>query len=267
MISTAPTEWIVTCPLAFGRQALAPADTTIGNSKTFECDAGCAAELVGCATELKVIALKAIKPAAQDTGNVAFMNISIDLACGFREVAPDDAMPPPLSTATSTQHLLPGGQPKTSIAWVTHAPSLHRSAWQSVRVRFAGKSALARLRSARGASPRAPRCRQASFSDRAMRASFFGSQNKRSTVRLMAPAFSSEAIAALTFGRLAPRSCDSSLWEKPSSSGMRLPGGAVREPIADKMNRASRTFNGSRATDSNCVVICLIRPHKNITTQ
>jgi hypothetical protein len=76
MISTAPTEWIVTRPLAFGRQALAPADTTIGNSKTFECDAGCAAEFAGCATELKVVALKAIKTAAQDTGNVICIVIS-----------------------------------------------------------------------------------------------------------------------------------------------------------------------------------------------
>jgi len=66
MISTAPMEWIVTRPLAFGRQALAPADTTIGNSKTFEFGAG-------CATELKVVALKAIKAVAQDIGNVAVM--------------------------------------------------------------------------------------------------------------------------------------------------------------------------------------------------
>jgi len=73
MISTDPMEWIVTRPLAFGRQALAPADTTIGNSKTFESDAGCAAEFAGCATELKVVALKAIKTAAQDTGNVIFI--------------------------------------------------------------------------------------------------------------------------------------------------------------------------------------------------
>jgi hypothetical protein len=79
MISTGPIEWIVTRPLAFGRQALAPADTTIGNSKIFESDAG-------CATEFDVTALKAIKPAAQDIRNVAFMCISFDLACGFREV-------------------------------------------------------------------------------------------------------------------------------------------------------------------------------------
>src|SRR6266849_1072466 len=85
MISTAPMEWIVTRPLAFGRQALAPADTTIGNSKTLESRVCCATEFAGCATEFKVVALKAIKPAAQDIENVVFICISFDLACGFRE--------------------------------------------------------------------------------------------------------------------------------------------------------------------------------------
>jgi hypothetical protein len=76
MISTAPTEWIVTRPLALGRQALAPADTAIVNSKTFESDAGCAAEFAGCATAFKVAVLKTIKPAAHDIGNVVFIVIS-----------------------------------------------------------------------------------------------------------------------------------------------------------------------------------------------
>jgi hypothetical protein len=76
-------EWIVTRPLALGRQALAPADTTIGNSKTFESDTACPATFAGCATAPNVIALKAIKLAAQDIGNVIFMNVSFNLACSF----------------------------------------------------------------------------------------------------------------------------------------------------------------------------------------
>jgi hypothetical protein len=76
MISTAPTEWIVTRPLAFGMQVFAPPDTTIGNSKTFESPVGCAAALAGCATEFNVVALKAIKAAAQDIGNVILTLIS-----------------------------------------------------------------------------------------------------------------------------------------------------------------------------------------------
>jgi hypothetical protein len=76
MISTAPTEWIVTRPLALGRHALAPPDTTIGNSKTFESPVGGGGALTGCATELNVVALKAIRPAAQDIGKFIFIIIS-----------------------------------------------------------------------------------------------------------------------------------------------------------------------------------------------
>jgi hypothetical protein len=75
MISTAPTEWIVTRPLALGRQALAGPDTTIGNSKTFESGESGAGR-GACATELNVVALKAIKAAAQDIGNLIFIAIS-----------------------------------------------------------------------------------------------------------------------------------------------------------------------------------------------
>jgi hypothetical protein len=66
-------EWIVTRPLAFGTQVLAPADTVIGNSKAFKSDSGCAGEIAGCATEFKGIAPKAINPAAQDIGNFVFI--------------------------------------------------------------------------------------------------------------------------------------------------------------------------------------------------
>jgi hypothetical protein len=108
MISTAPTEWIVTRPLALGRQALAGPDTTIGNSKAFEVGVCGGAGITDCAATFNVVALKAIKPAAQDIGNVIFTVIfSFDLACSFREVALDDAMPPPLTSPTSTQRLLP----------------------------------------------------------------------------------------------------------------------------------------------------------------
>src|SRR5260370_24090211 len=117
-------EWIVTRPLAFGMQARAPADTTIGNSKTFESDVGGTPGIVGCATELNVVALKAIKVAAQDIGNPIFIVISpLVWLPSFREVALDDARPPPLSSATSTQYLLPAGQPKTSIASASARPS------------------------------------------------------------------------------------------------------------------------------------------------
>jgi hypothetical protein len=77
-------EWIVTRPLALGRQALAPPDTTIGNSKTFESDLGGAGGFAGCATAFKVVALKTIKPAAHDIGNVVVIVISpLNLASQF----------------------------------------------------------------------------------------------------------------------------------------------------------------------------------------
>ena len=60
----------------------------------------------------------------------------------------------------------------------------------------------------------------------------------------MAPELSNSPSAMLTFGRLAPSICASSLWENPSSSGRRLPGGARRSPNANSRKRASRTFSG-----------------------
>jgi hypothetical protein len=77
MISTGPIEWIVTRPLAFGMQVFAPADTTIGNSKTFESESICAGAIAGCAAKFNVVAPTAIKPAAQDIGNVIFIVISL----------------------------------------------------------------------------------------------------------------------------------------------------------------------------------------------
>jgi hypothetical protein len=82
MISTGPMEWMVTRPFAFGKHAFAPPDTTIGNSKTFASD-------VGCAAAFSVNALRAINPAAavpiaaQDKGNFDIIGISCGMVCGF----------------------------------------------------------------------------------------------------------------------------------------------------------------------------------------
>jgi hypothetical protein len=90
MISTGPMEWMVTRPFAFGKHAFAPADTTIGNSKTF-------ASGVGCAAAFRVNALRAINPAAAvptaalDNGNFIIIGVSCGIVCGF--VALHDALP------------------------------------------------------------------------------------------------------------------------------------------------------------------------------
>src|SRR5260370_8636855 len=56
-------------------------------------------------------------------------------------------------------------------------------------------------------------------SARPIDASFARSQNSRSAVRPTAPAVSSEASAALIFGRLPPSSNASPLWEYRNSTG------------------------------------------------
>ena len=71
----------------------------------------------------------------------------------------------------------------------------------------------------------------------------------RSKVRLTALALSSAPRAVLTFGRLAPSSCASSLCEKPSSNGTRFPAGDSR----DKLQHLSlRNALAVRITQHRC---------------